>query len=190
MRYLFGFMCVLALGVMGCGETAGTGGSGGTGGVGGGSAGAGGTAGSAGSGGSGGGICDDLEAFECIDEPSCTPLLDSGFRDCIAVTEEECATLSDNAAGEDSQTFCAKWASGIFAFSNETRLCRQDADCPPGDECTGTPLGECQMACVRECGEDVGECPEGETCVWHQPGCGDHSVITGWDWDGITSVCE
>jgi hypothetical protein len=26
MRYLFGFICVLALGVMGCGETAGTGG--------------------------------------------------------------------------------------------------------------------------------------------------------------------
>jgi hypothetical protein len=35
MRYLFGFMCVLALGVMGCGETAGTGGSGGEGGQGG-----------------------------------------------------------------------------------------------------------------------------------------------------------
>jgi hypothetical protein len=35
MRYLFGFMCVLALGVMGCGETTGTGGSGGEGGVGG-----------------------------------------------------------------------------------------------------------------------------------------------------------
>jgi hypothetical protein len=30
MRYLFGFICVLALGVMGCGETAGTGGSGGS----------------------------------------------------------------------------------------------------------------------------------------------------------------
>ena len=30
MRYLFGFMCVLALGVMGCSETAATGGSGGT----------------------------------------------------------------------------------------------------------------------------------------------------------------
>ena len=29
MRYLFGFICVLALGVMGCSETAGTGGSGG-----------------------------------------------------------------------------------------------------------------------------------------------------------------
>ena len=35
MRYLVGFMCVLALGVMGCGETAGTGGSGGEGGTGG-----------------------------------------------------------------------------------------------------------------------------------------------------------
>jgi hypothetical protein len=32
MRYLFGFMCVLALGLMGCSETTGTGGSGGTGG--------------------------------------------------------------------------------------------------------------------------------------------------------------
>jgi endonuclease/exonuclease/phosphatase family metal-dependent hydrolase len=30
MRYFFGFICVLALGVMGCGETSGTGGSGGT----------------------------------------------------------------------------------------------------------------------------------------------------------------
>jgi hypothetical protein len=35
MRYLFGFMCMLALGVMGCSETAGTGGSGGDGGQGG-----------------------------------------------------------------------------------------------------------------------------------------------------------
>ena len=33
MRYLFGFMCVLALGVMGCSETAGTGGDGGVGGT-------------------------------------------------------------------------------------------------------------------------------------------------------------
>ena len=35
MRILFGFICVLALGVMGCGETTGTGGSGGTAGSGG-----------------------------------------------------------------------------------------------------------------------------------------------------------
>jgi hypothetical protein len=46
MRYLVGFMCVLALGVMGCSETAGTGGSGGSAGDGGmgGDGGAGGTA--------------------------------------------------------------------------------------------------------------------------------------------------
>ena len=47
MRILFTFMCVLALGVMGCGETTGAGGSGG-------SAGSGGTGGMGGDGGSGG----------------------------------------------------------------------------------------------------------------------------------------
>ena len=47
MRYLFGFMCVLALGLMGCSETTGTGGSGGT-------AGMGGDGGTGGNGGSGG----------------------------------------------------------------------------------------------------------------------------------------
>jgi hypothetical protein len=35
-RYLFGFLCVCALGVMGCTEDGGQGGSGGTGGIGGG----------------------------------------------------------------------------------------------------------------------------------------------------------
>ncbi len=52
MRCLFGFMCVLALGVVGCGDSEGTGGSGGDGGVGGG--GAGGDGGAAGVGGNGG----------------------------------------------------------------------------------------------------------------------------------------
>ena len=54
MRYVLGFIVVLALGIMGCGETSGTGGSGGTGGVGGdgGAAGGGGTGGTAGQ-------CDD-----------------------------------------------------------------------------------------------------------------------------------
>jgi len=53
MRYLFGFVFVVALSVMGCSETEGTGGSGGTGGVGGdgGSAGRGGEGGDGGSGG-------------------------------------------------------------------------------------------------------------------------------------------
>jgi hypothetical protein len=48
MRYLFGFICVLALGVMGCGETTGAGGDGGSAGTGGG-----GSGGSAGTGGGG-----------------------------------------------------------------------------------------------------------------------------------------
>jgi hypothetical protein len=63
MRYLVGFICVLALGVVGCGETTGTrasGGTGGTGGVGfghsdGGAGGTGGTGGDGGSAGMGGG---------------------------------------------------------------------------------------------------------------------------------------
>jgi len=53
MRYLVGFILVLALSIMGCSETSGTGGSGGVGGQGGG--GVGGEGGSAGDGGSGGG---------------------------------------------------------------------------------------------------------------------------------------
>jgi hypothetical protein len=173
-RYLFGFVCVLALGLMSCSETSGTDRHCG-----------------------GPSVCDELGAFECIDEPCCTPFLYSGFRDCIALSEEECAKLSGTPAPQDRQTFCGRWGSDIhssssdtYGFSGETTLCRQDSDCPPGDECLGpTPvLGECQMACPFECGDGAGECPEGQTCVWGD--CGDHSVITGWDWDGITSVCE
>jgi hypothetical protein len=60
MRCLFGFMCVLALGVvMGCSETSGTGGSGGAGGTGGG-----------GAGGTGG--ADLCEGIECDDANECT----------------------------------------------------------------------------------------------------------------------
>jgi hypothetical protein len=56
MRYLFALICVLALGVMSCGETTGTGGSGGEGGVGG----VGGSGGSAGEGGVGGSIAPEI----------------------------------------------------------------------------------------------------------------------------------
>ncbi len=78
MRYLFGFMCVLALGVMGCGETTGDGGSGGSAGSGGmggdggdgGSAGIGGVGGSAGEGGQGGngGVVADCTGVEYFTE--------------------------------------------------------------------------------------------------------------------------
>ena len=71
MHYLFGFLCVCALGVMplvGCGETTGDGGSGGSAG----SGGMAGTGGTAGSGGSGGDIAD---GFPCTEQ---------GIRDAIA----------------------------------------------------------------------------------------------------------
>jgi hypothetical protein len=63
MRYLFGFMCVLALGLMACSETAGTGGSGGTAGMGG----DGGTGGNGGSGGSGGETGDQFPAIDTLE---------------------------------------------------------------------------------------------------------------------------
>ena len=71
MRYLFGFVCVCALGVVplvGCSETTGDGGSGGMGGDGG-SAGSGGTGGTGGSGGTAGGPVDQVT---CSDALPCT----------------------------------------------------------------------------------------------------------------------
>ena len=94
MRILFTFMCVLALGVMGCGETTGTGGSGGDGGAGGG----------AGEGGHGGGVVSDCAGVEdlteckvgdnegmCI-EDECVPVDCDGLEDgteCLFVTPLE-----------------------------------------------------------------------------------------------------
>jgi hypothetical protein len=66
MRYLFGFMCVLALGVMGCGETAGTGGS----------------AGDAGTGGEGGMAGDGGTGVACAD--NVCPCTEAGIRAAIA----------------------------------------------------------------------------------------------------------
>jgi hypothetical protein len=75
MRYLFGFICVLALGVMGCGEAEGTGGSGG-------SAGTSGTGGDGGSGGNG---------VACVD--NVCPCSEAGIRAALG------------AGGEDPYTF-------------------------------------------------------------------------------------
>ena len=61
MRYLFGFICVLALGVMGCSETGGDGGSGGD-------AGSGGTAGDGGT----GGMLECQNPEDCDDGNDCT----------------------------------------------------------------------------------------------------------------------
>ena len=83
MRYLFGFICVLALGAMGCSETSGTGGVGGDGGSAGmGGGGVGGDGGSAGMGGVGGDggtggsdLCEGIicEDTECETDGVCDP---------------------------------------------------------------------------------------------------------------------
>ena len=77
MRYLFGFICVLALGVMGCGETAGTGGSGGT-------AGSGGVGGDGGTGG----------VVSCMD--NVCPCSEAGIRAAIEAGGEDPYTFACN----------------------------------------------------------------------------------------------
>lgn len=71
MRYLVGFMCVLALGFTGCGETAGTGGGGGT-------AGDGGSAGVGGGGAGGVAECDAYSRNECGAGAACEPQFEGG----------------------------------------------------------------------------------------------------------------
>jgi hypothetical protein len=109
MRYLFGFMCVLALGVMGCGETAGDGGSGGSGGT----AGTGGSAGTGGTGGQGGTAAEPvpLSVFMTSYEPPTLPGVVEGMRICeletanCAVTDEGgLATLEASAEQEIALT--------------------------------------------------------------------------------------
>ena len=120
MRILFSFMCVLALGLMGCSETSGTGGTAGTGGVGGdaGSAGTGGVGGSAGSVGVagcsyaagaaipclGGGCPDDVNectASQCIDEMCVYSAVEDGTP---CDEDNECAVSGACTAGECSTT--------------------------------------------------------------------------------------
>ena len=83
MRYLVGFVFVLALGTMGCGETSGTGGSSGTGGVGGDGGAAGG-----GGGGTGGtaGQCDDgtQAAYDSATCQACVACASEGLCPCNA----------------------------------------------------------------------------------------------------------
>jgi hypothetical protein len=93
MRYLFGFLCVCALGVVplvGCGETAGDGGNGGSGGI----AGNGGSGGIAGNGGSGG---TELPSYVLIFtelKPDGAPPLE-GVQVCEADADPENCAMSD-----------------------------------------------------------------------------------------------
>jgi hypothetical protein len=187
MRYLFRFLCVCALGVMplvGCGDTTGTGGQGGMAGINGGS-------------GNGGGpsLCDDLDLYDCIDQPSCTPTF-RGHWDCSALTQDDCAKEAEGPAPEEGHGFCAEHIrpDGTSGFYYQyVTFCEQDSDCATGEECVSertAPVlnmgrGECHAACVDECQQDA-DCPEGESCGFRL--CGSCS-FTGSCWDEGVRYC-
>ncbi|MDH3622447.1 MAG: hypothetical protein OES69_02450 [Myxococcales bacterium] len=108
MRYLFGFMCVCALGVVplvGCGENGnGPGGSGGTAATGGG--GSGGTAATGGGGSRGTDLC---EGVDCDDGNECTD------DTCVDSTCSHTAVEDDTSCGDGAGTCHAGSCSGTFA---------------------------------------------------------------------------
>ena len=157
MRYLVGFMCVLALGTMGCGETSGTGGSGGTGGAGGDGGAAGG-----GVGGTGGtaGQCDDgtQAAYDSAICQACAECAIEGPCPCNAQSCQDflgcnlsCTTLECTASCIDLYPYGAH----LFGRAVQCAVCDTcpnncgfpaDPDwcdsgvmtCFQGDECTGS----------------------------------------------------
>jgi hypothetical protein len=138
-RLIFGFMCVLALGVMGCGETTGTGGSGG-------SAGSGGVCGDGGSGGVGGGVVTDCTGEEVF--TACT--IDGEEGHCWL---EQCATF-DCSCLEDG-TYCE-----FAVLGDGTKGVCEAGECTKPQDCTGLVDGwDCNTG-----GEDGGICEGGE-CV-------------------------
>jgi hypothetical protein len=122
MRYLFGFMCVLALGVMGCGETTGTGGSGG----------------SAGDGGAGGGMPECQSPEDCDDDQECTT-------DTCADGTCEVAPVEDGTACDESNECtvgtCASGTCESTPVTNETAC---------GDDAGTCQDGSCQVACSEQ----------------------------------------
>jgi len=128
MRYLFGFLCACALGVVplvGCSETAGDGGSGGTAGSGGvgGDGGSGGTAGSGGVGGTNGEPV-LLTVFMTSFEPPMLPEAVEGMRICelatanCAVTDEVGLATLEVSAGQEIALSMEKegFASYIYTY--------------------------------------------------------------------------
>ena len=190
MRYLFGFMCVLALGVMGCGET--TGGSGGIGGMGG-------SAGDGGSAGTGGVIRDctfddnfdkcmsgDVEGLCLAGECAVRGL------DCSAVGDETfCRVPSDKVpflglcSGGDCLPACVvveegatchrylpPWEIGVCGNGSCIPFCEKDEDCVDYNNCTADTCSEsglCEFVPLENgtpCHE--GTCQSGE-CVSASP---------------------
>jgi len=144
MRYLFGFICVLALGVMGCGQSLGpVGGSGGDGGNGG-------VGGDGGNGGIGGGLVTDCTGVEdwTVCEPERGPL-GACFDDVCLVWD--CLLFEDGTA-------CL---AGGDPSADMPGVC-EGGTCVAVEDCTGLVDG---WHCTT--GEDDGSCVDGE-CVAFQ----------------------
>jgi len=146
MRYLFGFLCVCALGVMplvGCSETTGDGGSGGT-------AGDGGSGGTGGGGGTGGmPECQDPE--DCYDANDCTD-------DTCADGTCEYTRLADGTAcdrgNECTAGVCADGECDATPVEDGT-ACGGGQFAPPGFCVAGECRGTCETA--QEC-DDLNDC--------------------------------
>ena len=193
MRYFVGLVLALALGVIGCSETAGTGGSGGIDGDGG-TGGLAGSGGSAGTGGTGGGVLDctgvddftgcmsgDVEGFCAAGE--CRVL------DCSAVGDETFCWVPGEklpgvglCSGGDCLPACRvveegaachrpeyPWEIGICAGGSCEAPCEIDADCTDYKDCTADTClsnGLCESVALQDgspCGG--GTCDAGECAL-------------------------
>jgi hypothetical protein len=175
MRYLFGFMCVLALSIMGCGETTGTGGSGGD----------------AGSGGTGGecletefdNICPGV-CFEGVCIPAECEGLEEGtecFWGNIVVggggrgfcEGGTCTPAVEDCADEEVFTACT--------IDDEEGHCWLE-QCATFD-CSGLEDGTyCEFAVLGDGSKGVceaGECTKPQDCT---------GLVDGWDCNG--GICE
>ena len=138
-RFFIGLILVLALGLLGCSETAGTGGSAGTGG-------AGGDGGAAGMG--GGGVGGTGGAIRCTTNEPC-----NGY-DCdmnLGYCRTSCMRLSDC----DFDHVCNY-------ITNECELggpCVDDSECG-GYQCVEWGSGYCRVSCIQE-----SNCAETHTCT-------------------------
>jgi len=133
MRYLFGFMCVLALGVMGCSETTGAGGDGGTGGVGGD-----GGSGGVGGGGGTGGMPECESAENCDDGEDCTT------DNCASGVCDNTAVEDGTACDESNECTVGQCAGGAC----ESTPITSGTAC--GDDAGTCQDGSCQVACSEQ----------------------------------------
>ena len=134
MRYVFGFMCVCALGLVpliGCSETTGDGGSGGA-------AGDGGSGGTAGDGEGSGGMPECQNPEDCDDGEECTTdTCASGVCENTAIDDgTTCAESNECAVGQ-----CASGACELTPVTNGTAC---------GDDAGTCQDGTCEVACNEQ----------------------------------------